>query len=201
MPVSNFHPSHLLLGAFGADSSLVIAREACQREVRWDEVDLSDWDFAFRYYDWGVVGVEYDGYLYRQHPQQLTRSAIGTPTWLVERWRHRASVEGLRCPSPSTVGALAFPSGSESISRSTFLEAMRVLTELQQHFLGQCDGQFERVIRDVITRRRLATWALQSSLSRLAPTGELLASRTVTIYSARVLLDLALAHRSRRWRT
>mgnify|MGYP000199151386 CR=1 FL=1 len=75
---SSFCWQHILLGAYGADASIMVTRKAWLEFFRFDESNLSsDWATALRIYPQiRIIGVDSAVYKYRIHSLQVTQSKI-----------------------------------------------------------------------------------------------------------------------------
>jgi hypothetical protein len=126
--LGEFNKVQLLLGAYGANASLIL--EGKEKEnLYFHDVEMSDWEFAFRNYPERISYLPEDKYLYRMHPDQATRRKVQTPDWLLDEWSKLfASISEISVPK-AVIEACCRP----SLLIKLELDDLHILIEVLVH--------------------------------------------------------------------
>jgi len=116
-PRAEYSKVLLLLGAYGADASLVTTTSWLY-DKNWESGDMADWGFALQYYPLNdeVTYCADATYFYRIHKSQITRNQRSLPLSCVEAWLKLNSTYGLPTLTKSVITNVATPFIKNKIS-------------------------------------------------------------------------------------
>jgi glycosyltransferase involved in cell wall biosynthesis len=149
-PSNLYEKSQLLLGAYGANSSLVARRDFFEGKEYLSTL-MSDWKFAFDHYPANVPLLNQPFYYYRMHKAQVSRTQTVLPEWLDDTWRRHFNMPAMNI-STSLIIALSLPAMKQELQPQDFKVMHQVFFHLLNQ-LGQCPGQYISQYRRILMRR------------------------------------------------
>jgi glycosyltransferase involved in cell wall biosynthesis len=163
-PNGEFNKLQLLLGAYGANASLVQVNDVSRRKL-FNDVDMSDWEYAFRYYPNRVSFLNEEMYLYRMHPNQISRHKQNSPKWLFNEWSKLFETISRESISSRVIEACCRPNLLTKLDPSEWPMFIRVLKDIQSNLLSM--GQYDRnEINQLVLRRYIFASKIGSMLNK-----------------------------------
>jgi glycosyltransferase involved in cell wall biosynthesis len=158
-PINFYSKNLLLLGAYGANASL-LAKNNFFINKAFKDTELADWEFAFTYYPEYLSFVDEPLYFYRMHSSQITRTKIPHPTWLPNIWRREfQKISDLYIPD-TVIFAIAMPLVFKQLNKLDFDIFQETLFILMEYF-----NSFNTLDHDgidkIIVRRLIAAQFLR----------------------------------------
>jgi glycosyltransferase involved in cell wall biosynthesis len=157
-----FHKLQLLLGAYGANASLVQVRDSNKGNL-FSDVVMSDWEYAFKFYPENVSLLDEELYWYRMHPNQITRRKQESPNWLFSEWSSLfATISAQKVPN-KVIDACCRPNMLTRIESSEIQLFLYTLNEIKSNLMAISQVN-EIEVNELILRRYIfATWRTQQS--------------------------------------
>ena len=147
----DYNRVQLLLGAYGANASLILKRNSTVYGS-FRDVDMSDWEYGFRNYSEKISYLEEEMYLYRMHPGQITRNKVNTPEWLFYEWSNLfRTISEFEVPNP-VIEACSRPNLITKLEFEDLILLAEVLSQIQSTLLSM-GGNSADEINGLITRR------------------------------------------------
>ena len=150
----------LLLGAYGANASVIFQREFLSGKV-WKPVSMCDWYFAFEYYPESIAFLDEKLYFYRMHFDQLSRKPTKSPAWMTSFWESQYLLNcEIRNPIPNAViDSISFPASLRKLNHDHY----KIMQDIFANLLIQVEHYPEKFRHDFINL--LARRYLISALS------------------------------------
>jgi glycosyltransferase involved in cell wall biosynthesis len=151
-----YRKTQLLLGAYGANASLILLRDS-KAIAQFEDVDMSDWHFAFQNYPEEMTYSQESTYLYRMHPKQITRKRIDTPNWLLNEWSRLFSrISHERIPN-SVIEACCRPNLLKKLDFEEFDVFTQTLLKIRTTLESETQGSVIQLNNLILRRFLLAT--------------------------------------------
>lgn len=159
---------YLLLGAYGADASLMFKKSWIEDERKlFPETQHSDWLFALQNYpNTRVVAIEEPLYFYRIHQNQIT-NAIEThkmETPLVEELLTHFKALGIEIQDHDILKALAAPFLRVKLKGEQIASLQKICDAFMQNFV---EPSQRKNVQKVLARRILFSFNNPSQISRV----------------------------------
>ena len=152
-PKFEYDSKLLLLGAFGANASLVMSRQFLRNKV-FENVPMADWKFAFEHYRDSISFIDQELYLYRMHSRQISRRLNIRPEWLYESWRRSFATISSAKLSNRAIQAIATPGLRSKLNTSEYSQFILGLIDLKHYFTERSPKTLDlKSLNRIIARR------------------------------------------------
>jgi glycosyltransferase involved in cell wall biosynthesis len=135
-PKNVFNKKFLLLGAYGANASLIISNEFSKR-IKFENREMADWKFAIDYYPEKISFVDQAAYLYRMHKNQVSRGKSDVPYWFHGAWEKMFQSISSIVVQEKVVLAIAMPNKFVKLNERETENLVETLVELSNYFRHQ----------------------------------------------------------------
>ncbi len=154
IPYEQYSWMLLLLGAYGADATLIFTRKwQTQNNARFPESKQSDWLFALKYYpEANIATLDRKLYFYRMHEKQITRTGSPkfVPKEIVDLIQEKLRFLKIPTGNPKIISALAAPSLKKKLTDQEF----KVFMEISINFLNNFSDDYQKnQIKKLLARR------------------------------------------------
>ena len=183
-----FHKLQLLLGAYGANASLVQVRDI-NRINYFSNVEMSDWEYAFKFYPENISFLDEELYWYRMHPNQITRRKQESPKWLFSEWSNLFATIVKQKVSNRIIEACCRPNMLTKIEPSEMQLFLYTLNEIRSNLLAMGLNNENEINQLILRRYVFATFQRLQSKKYLLKSFDLNQKQLIQVQS-RLLFEI-----------